>query len=164
MFADEDGESDMFAKTPLKPNALQAVAESHASKGLLDNWDDADGYYKFKVPAQPPASLFIPCSLSCFAVLPFSSHGLLIFFGKRVTTRWHGGFRVNGYGRVALLHCRCLLCPRACSHLYLFMPLPIPRQDRYGTSSWAVTNDGFIVARMQMRSCCHAADLHVERH
>jgi len=49
MFADEDEEddADMFANK-VDPKT-QMPANKTLSQGLLDNWDDADGYYKFKI-------------------------------------------------------------------------------------------------------------------
>mmetsp|Transcript_10150 Transcript_10150/g.29167 ORF Transcript_10150/g.29167 Transcript_10150/m.29167 type:complete len:887 (-) Transcript_10150:1367-4027(-) len=48
MFAEDDDDvGDMFAKTPVKKGTTAAPA--HSTQGLLDNWDDADGYYKIKI-------------------------------------------------------------------------------------------------------------------
>jgi len=48
MFAEDDEADDMFAKTPTTGTDGPTKAEVYAAKGLLDNWDDADGYYQFK--------------------------------------------------------------------------------------------------------------------
>ena len=44
MFAD-NLDADMFADAPLPP-----VGTAPAKKALLDNYDDAEGYYNFQVP------------------------------------------------------------------------------------------------------------------
>jgi hypothetical protein len=49
MFAEDEEADDMFAKTPTGADGAPTKAEVNAAKGLLDNWDDADGYYQFKV-------------------------------------------------------------------------------------------------------------------
>eukprot|EP00193_Tetraselmis_chui_P021788 CAMPEP_0177793834 /NCGR_PEP_ID=MMETSP0491_2-20121128/25303_1 /TAXON_ID=63592 /ORGANISM="Tetraselmis chuii, Strain PLY429" /LENGTH=845 /DNA_ID=CAMNT_0019316409 /DNA_START=173 /DNA_END=2710 /DNA_ORIENTATION=+ len=48
MFAEDEEADDMFAKTPTGADGAPTKAEVNAAKGLLDNWDDADGYYQFK--------------------------------------------------------------------------------------------------------------------
>lgn len=45
MFAD-NVDADMFAGTPLLPQGT-----APAKKALLDNYDDAEGYYNFQVPS-----------------------------------------------------------------------------------------------------------------
>lgn len=43
MFAEEDND-DMFAEAPMKPKAESKVAQA-LDVGLMDNWDDPEGYY-----------------------------------------------------------------------------------------------------------------------
>ncbi|KIY03432.1 uncharacterized protein Z520_00123 [Fonsecaea multimorphosa CBS 102226] len=44
MFADEDGDDDMFAEAPMKPKAEIKTAQA-LDVNLMDNWDDSEGYY-----------------------------------------------------------------------------------------------------------------------
>lgn len=50
MFAEEDEEEDIFAQSPKKPDpkptkAVSAQQAKRLDQSLLDDWDDADGYY-----------------------------------------------------------------------------------------------------------------------
>jgi hypothetical protein len=62
MFAEDDDEAeDIFAATPTDVKQKEAaaaaqagqaaVAAAGARRGLLDNYDDAEGYYNFQVDA-----------------------------------------------------------------------------------------------------------------
>ncbi|KAI1629903.1 pre-mRNA-processing factor 4, variant, partial [Exophiala viscosa] len=44
MFADADDDDDMFAEAPMKPKT-EAKAAQALDANLMDNWDDAEGYY-----------------------------------------------------------------------------------------------------------------------
>lgn len=44
MFADGDDDDDMFAEAPMNPKA-EAKAAQALDANLMDNWDDAEGYY-----------------------------------------------------------------------------------------------------------------------
>ncbi|KAF2432806.1 kinase-like protein, partial [Tothia fuscella] len=51
MFADDDDDFDMFSDGPMKPTntttkAVQVPKGKVLAAGLLDNWDDPEGYYK----------------------------------------------------------------------------------------------------------------------
>lgn len=62
MFAD-DVDADMFAGDPQLPQGTAPV-----KKALLDNYDDAEGYYNFQVSAQLLGILALLLSVKCAAV------------------------------------------------------------------------------------------------